>query len=393
MQTIAVPALLFDLTEQAKWLGIAAVASLAPQVVISPFAGVLSDRMSRRRILLVTQTAMMLTTFGLWGMYVTDHLTPWRIVGLGTLAGLAGGFQNSTWQAFIPLLVPKEEMLDAVKLNSVQYTLARAIGPAVAGLVLISWGSGVAIFVNALTYVLVIGVLVVVEPRENATLAADTAVLRALREGAAFVWHNLPFRTAVLIAFLSAACGQSMQSLAAAISRRVFDHPSKDSSWLLTALGFGAMVAFAGWTIFGERLRRSRHLLLGATGFALSAVIIASTSSFTVGLIGYGIGGLAHLTMAIGVNTLIQGAVPDEMRGRVLSFHLMAIIAGIPVGTYTMGWVGDVVGLRWALIGDAVVLMGIMAALIASGWMESLDITSMSGERRVTSPAVSASAP
>ncbi len=92
----------------------------------------------------------MLITFGLWGLYVTDALTPWRIVGLGFLAGLAGGFQNSTWQAFIPLLVPEAEMLDAVKLNSVQFTLARAIGPAVAGIVLIRWGSGVAIFVNAL---------------------------------------------------------------------------------------------------------------------------------------------------------------------------------------------------------------------------------------------------
>lgn len=389
MQTIAVPALLFDLTDKAAWLGISAVASLAPQVLISPFAGVLSDRVSRRTILLITQFAMMCSTFVLWGMAASGRITPWWIVGLGFVSGVAGGFQNSTWQAFIPLLVPQAEMLDAVKLNSVQYTLARAIGPAVAGLVLLRWGTSVAIFVNASTYLLVIGVLLVAKPREAGRAASGERVLTALREGASVVWHNLPFRTAVFLAFVSAACGQSTQSLGAAVSRRVFDHPSKDSSWLLTALGCGALLAFAGWTWFGERLRRSRHILLGLVGYALSAAIIASTSIFVVGMFGYAVGGLAHLTTAVGINTLIQGSVPEHMRGRVLSFHLMGIIGGIPVGTYLIGRLGDEFGLRWALLGNAAVLVAIAGALLASGWMDALDVTTMSGERRVAAERVS----
>jgi len=295
---------------------------------------------------------------------------------------VCGGFQTSTWQAFIPLLVPREEMLDAVKLNSVQFTLARALGPAVAGLVLVRWGSGVAIFANGVTYLLVIVVLVVVEPRETPMMAPDTKVFQALREGASFVWGNLPYRVALLIAFFGAVFGQSIQHQSAAISRRIFGHSSKDSAWLLTALGVGALVAFLCWTVFGERLSRSRQVFLGLSCYLTSVVVVATAHSYAVGLIGYFIGGVAHLTTVVGLNTLIQGSVPDEMRGRVLSFHLVAIIGGIPVGAFLLGRFGDAFGLRWGLAGDAALLSVVVGALILSGWFSSLDVTTMGGVRR-----------
>jgi MFS family permease len=239
----------------------------------------------------------------------------------------------------------------------------------------------VAIFVNATTYLLVIAVLLILRPRETATLAPEVRVLRAVGEGARFVWQNLPLRTAVVAAFLSAACGQSMQSQAAAISRRVFDRSSKDSAWLLTALGAGALLSFVGWTVLGERLRRSRQILLGQVGFAVSAVVIASTSSFAIGLLGYAIGGFSHLTNSVGINTLIQGEIPDAMRGRMMSFYLMGIIGGIPVGAYALGWFGDAFGMRWALLGNAGALLAALWWLWARGWLGSMDVTTMSGHR------------
>lgn len=393
MQMIAVPALLFDLTGKATWLGISSIVTLVPQVILSPYAGVLADRVSRRRILLVTQFGAMFATFGLWALYVGDDLTPMRIIGINFVAGLFGAFQNSTWQAFIPLLVPRADMLDAVRLNTVQFTIARAIGPAFAGLVLAQWGSGVAIFVNASTFLLVIGVLLALKPRETATMAPDTRVLHAVRDGAVFMWRNLPFRVAVIVAFASAAFGQSMQQQASAVSRRIFDHPSKDSAWLLTALGCGAFVTFIGWTVVGERLRRSRQILLSQTGFIVSALTIAATTKFWVGVVGYAIGGFSHLTTAVGVNTLLQGEVPDEMRGRMMSFYLMGIIGGIPLGTFTIGRIGDEYGMRWALAVDAGILITIVLALLLSGWLRALDVTTMAGDRFSDEARTAGSAP
>ncbi len=394
MQTIAVPALLFDLTGKATWLGIASLATLVPQVIILPWSGVLADRVSRRKILLFTQTASMVVTFSLWGLYVGDGLTPWWIVGLGFVNGLAGGFQHSTWQAFIPLLAPPEEVLDAVKLNSVQFTLARAIGPAVAGIVLARWGSGVAIFVNATTFLLVIVVLVAVRPREAQTIGRDTRVLAALADGARFVWHNLAFRTAVTVAFVGALGAQSLWSLAPALSKRTYGRTSDDSSWLLTSLGVGAIVAFICWTVFGERLRRSRQVLLGLTGYTISAAIVAAGPTFEWALLGFFVGGLAHLTTSVGISTLLQGQVPEMLRARVMSFYLIGIISGIPLGTYGLGWLGDALSLRWALAVDVGVMGLVICSLVASRWIVSLDVTSMSGElsvvvanRTVTDPA------
>lgn len=379
MQLVAVPALLYDLTGKATWLGISSVASLVPSVVLTPYAGVLSDRMDRRKILLLTQSSTMLLTFALWGLYATGHITPLWIVGLGAATGVSGGFQSAAWQAFIPSLVPREEMLDAVKLNSVQFTLARALGPAFAGIVVRAWGTGAAIFVNAATYALVIAVLVVVRPRETATASRESPSLHALKEGALYVWEQEPLRIAVLIAFWAGTCGQPLQYVSAAIARRLGHHPSTDSSILLAALGLGAVVASIVWTLRGDRLRRSTHTLLGMAAWALGLLVIIATDHFPVIVVGFALGGFAHLTTSVGLNTLVQGYVPDELRGRVVSYYLLAILAGIPLGSFAIGRLGDTFGLRTAMVVDLAVYLLATASLVVRGRLAQLDVTTMTG--------------
>jgi len=117
MQLVAVPALLYDLTDSSTWLGVSSMASLIPAVFLTPYAGVLADRISRRRILLITQVVQMTTAFVLWTMYLTGSIRPGLIVALGLFGGISTGFQTAAWQSFVPLLVPPDEMLDAVKLH------------------------------------------------------------------------------------------------------------------------------------------------------------------------------------------------------------------------------------------------------------------------------------
>ena len=377
MQLVAVPALLFDLTGRATWLGYVSMAALLPAVILTPHAGVIADRTSRRAILIVTQTVQMACTAAMWVLYVTDTITPWRIVGLTFVGGIATGFQTSAWQSFVPSLVPPADMLHAVKLNSIQYTLARAIGPATAGIVVHQWGVGAAIFVNMVTYPLVIGVLLVCRPRRPTVVGPRESIGRALTEGAKYVLSRPPLRLAVCIALVSAVCAQSLQHVAPAVAERVLGRRSTDNAGLLTALGVGALVASTVSAMVGDRVKRSHQLQFGLSMYGLSMVVLAITSDYRVGQLAYVVSGLGHLTVAVALNTLMQGAVPDAMRGRAVSFHLLGIIGGIPIGTFAMGRLGDAFGMRTALVVDAVVFVSLLAVLTAKGWLQMTDVANV----------------
>ena len=373
MQLVAMPALLYDLTNSSTWLGVSSMASLIPAVFLTPHAGVLADRVSRRTILLVTQTVQMIMAFLLWTLYLTGDIRPGLIVALGLLGGIATGFQTAAWQSFVPLLVPPDELLDAVKLNSVQFTLARAVGPGLAGLVVSTLGTGAAILINASTYLLVIGALFVSNPRQTIDHTADRRVGAVLRDGIRYVWRNFPLRLAVILAFLTSMFGQSLQYVAPAISDRVFGRPSTDNAGLLVALGVGALVSSFFSVGLGDRMQRSTRVLGALLLFFASAVLVALTSNYYVGLVAYFVGGLAHLQSAVALNTLIQGTVPDRMRGRTMSFYVLGILAGIPLGAIFLGRLGDIVSMRTAVAINAVIFFTITLLLVSRGWLRRLD--------------------
>ena len=366
MQVVALPALLFDMTDSSTWLGLASLASLLPAVVLTPFAGVLADRISRRSILLATQAAQMATAFALWGLYSADALTPGLILGVGVASGIATGFQAAVWQSFVPLLVPPDEILDAVELNSVQFTLARALGPAFAGLVVTTIGFGAAFAINGFTYALVIVALVVARPRTTPRVGGRESVVTVLVEGARYMWSRAPLRLAVGIAFLTSVCGQSLQHVAPAIAARVFGRPSTANAGLLVALGLGALASSAFTVVVGDRMARSTRMTIALGLYALSTALLPLTSEYWVGLVAFFLAGIAHLQTAVALNTLIQGTVPEEIRGRAMSFYVLAIIAGIPLGAFVLGRLGDTLGMRTALVLDALVLTTAVAALLMS---------------------------
>lgn len=375
MQLVAVPALLFDLTDSSTWLGISSVAALIPAVFLTPHAGVLADRYSRRTILFVTQVVHMITAFVLWTTYATGAITPGLIIGLGLLSGIATGFQTAAWQSFVPLLVPPDEMLDAVRLNSVQFTLARAIGPGLAGLVITTMGTGAAIFINASTYLLVIGALAVARPRQSIAPHGDRKVGEILREGGRYVWRKRPLRIAVVLAFVGSLCGQSLQYVTPAIANRIFDRPSTDNAGLLVALGVGAVTSSIFSVALGERVRRSTIVVVSLVLFTANAGLVALTSWYWLGIVAYFVGGLAHLQMAVSLNTLIQGAVPDHMRGRTMSFYILGILGGIPIGAFVLGRLGDVVSMRFAVAANAVALAAVIVLMVTRGWLRELNTT------------------
>lgn len=364
MQIVAVPALLFDLTGRATWLGVASMASLVPAVLLTPYAGVFSDRHDRRRILLVTQTALMVSAFSLLVLVASGHVTPWWIVGIGAASGVATGFQTTAWQAFVPSLVPSADVVDAVRLNSVQFTVARAVGPAAAGVVLTAFGTAAAIFLNAATFMLVIAVLTMIRSRPPAEPGGRRETLHALRNGTRYVWHNPRLRLATTLSVITASTGQSLQYVSPAVAS-YFGRDSTDNAGLLTALGLGALLASAisRWVL----RNLDRHVVIGLAMLCFGAqpLLIAASRDYRLGLAGYAIGGVGHLTTAVSLNTLIQSETSEEFRGRALSFYVVGVLAGIPLGALAIGALGDLVGMRAVLAVDGAIVLVVLGALVA----------------------------
>ncbi|MCU1396716.1 MAG: putative major facilitator superfamily transporter [Ilumatobacteraceae bacterium] len=375
MQLVAVQALLYNLTNSGTWLGLSTVVSLVPALLLTPYAGVLADRVSRQNMLRVTQTVQMCTGFVLWGVYVGHVVSPAWIVGIGFVNGVTAGFQAATWQSFVPLLVPQEDMMAAVRLNSTQYTMARAIGPAFAGIIVQLWGTGACILFDAVSYLLVIVTLLLIRPRANMVAAREQKVWQGLKEGAAYLWNRRPLRLAVILALFVATLGQSVQYVASAISERIFHHSSESNAGLLAAYGIGAVTSSIATIRLGDRLRRSVQMMVGFMMFVVGVGLVPLTHVYFVGQIAFFIAGLGHLAVAVALNTLIQGTVPDEYRGRAMSFYLFGLLAGLPIGSQILGSLGDAIGFHTTLLLDAGALLTLVVVLAVTGLWRDLDAT------------------
>jgi len=370
MQNITVPYVLYELTHSTTWLGLSAFASFFPSLIMGPVAGTLADRYSRRAILIITQTLLMLIAFSLWWFWVSGRATPDIILVHLFLAGFTSGINIASWQSFVPLLVPGDDMINAVRLNSMQFTGARAFGPAVGGLVLARFGPATAFMFNAVTFLLVIGALVAVRPRVATPTGRGRRVLEQFREGLGYVRRRRTLALAVTTIAVTSLCGSAVVQLAPAIARVEF-HVGKAAYGLLVAMfGSGAVIGALIQSFYGDRVRRSRMAFGGLLGFSVGVILLGSAPSYALGLTCLLLMGVCYLLLSVSLNTAIQVRVEESYRGRVLSIYLMGLMAGVPFGALIEGRAAQVVGLRAAVIGAGAVQLGfaVVAAVSRKGF-------------------------
>jgi MFS family permease len=363
MQTIAVPFVLFELTHSTTWLGVGAFMAFFPALAIGPVAGSLADRFPRKHILLATQTALMVFAFGLWGVWVAGLATPGVIVAIVFVSGLATGVNIAAWQSFVPQLVPARELLDAVRLNSMQFVGARAFGPALAGLVLQAWGAGACFLLNAVTYVLVVVALLAIHPRAVARDQTAGRVWEHFREALRYVRARrsllYPVVTITAVSFFAS----SVVQLAPAFARE-FSVGRGAYGLLVAMFGGGAIlgsVVVGGW---GNRARRSVVVAGGIVLIVLGQALLAVAPGYALGLTGMFTMGAAYLLIATALNTSIQGRVDETHRGRAMSIYLMGLLAGVPLGALLQGKLASIVGLRETVLGAAVILLALTLAVL-----------------------------
>jgi MFS family permease len=357
MQSIAAPYVLYQLTHSTTWLGIGAFMAFFPALCVGPLAGSLADRYPRKTILLWTQTGMMLTAFGLWAVWVADLATPEVIVTLLFFSGIMSGLNLTAWQSFVPQLVPASDLLAAVRLNSMQFVAARAFGPALAGLVLQLYGAGAAFFLNGVSFMLVLGALVLIHPRVVQLDETAGRVMQHFREAVRYVRARsallLPVITIAVVSFF----GSSVVQLAPAFADDVFGVGKSGYGFLVSAFGLGAIVGSLVVALWADRFRRSRVAIAGLFLYSAGELIFAVAPAYAWGIAGMVTMGAAYILIATALNTSMQARVDEAHRGRAMSIYLMGLLAGVPLGALVQGKLADVIGLRATVIAATIGLV------------------------------------
>ncbi|HZQ99836.1 MAG TPA: MFS transporter [Chloroflexota bacterium] len=362
MQSVAQGWLVYQLTGSTFMLGVVGFAQSIPFLFLALFGGVLADRFERRRLMVWTQTGLMLLAFLLAGLTLAGVVTVWHVLAIALANGVVNAFNVPVRQSIISDLVPKEHLANAIAVNSSQVQLSRFLGPALAGLMLALTNAGWCFFLNAVSFLAVIWTLVVMDvpplpPR------APQSPLRSIREGLAYVRAQPTISALLVMAAIPSLFALPYQQMLPAFAESVLDAGPSGLGLLQSAAGLGALVgALAVASLAG---RRSGWLMLAAV-VVLGCGLIAFSASTTLWLslpLLFVTGG-ASMTY----NTLNQGflqrRVSDEMRGRVLSLLTMTMFGLQPFGSVEVGTLASFVGPQLALgFGGAVCVVAALLAL------------------------------
>ena len=373
VQNVTVPFLVFQLTQSAAWVGVAAFTQLLPLALFSVVGGSLADRYQRRSILLVTQSAAALVAVALWALWASGRASLGPVLLLVGIGGVVTGLNIPAWQAFVSELVPRDTLLNAVTLNSTQFNAARAFGPAIGGLVLARLGVGWAFLLNAASYLVVLAVLVAIAVPRLARDHHHDSVLRGLVGSIRYTARRRGLTTCVLAVAGLGLLASPVNSLLVVFAEDVFGVDRFRYGLLGAALGLGAVISAPLVAGPGTGVRRSLLAGIGmaAHGAALVAFALAPSYWFALGFLL--VAGAAYLPVAATLNTTLQLQVDESMRGKVLALYITVFTVAIPVGSLIQGSVASAVGAPVTLAVGAGLFLAVTVALGASGWLGSLD--------------------
>lgn len=353
---------LTELTDyDATALGVVTGLQFGPQLVLAPFAGVLADRFSKRRMLVVTQLAMGLLALGLGLIIVLGVAELWHVYAFAVLLGVAASFDAPARQAFVSELVAPELLSNAVALNSTSFNGARLIGPAVAGVLTVWVGSGPVFLLNALTFAATLWALAAMRSGELRPAPRAAPGRGRLREGIHYVARRGDLVAIMASVFVLSTIGLNFPIFTSTMATIEFGMDADAFGLLNSVIAIGSLTG----ALAAARRERPRFRIL-ITSYALFGVSCIAASfapeywSFAIVLVAVGFTSLSSLTTA---NALVQGSTDPSMRGRVMALYMAILLGGAPIGSPLVGWFVDLFGPRVALaIGGS---SGLLAAIVA----------------------------
>jgi MFS family permease len=367
MQTVALGVLVFSRTNQPGWTGLVVAAGFLPIGLLAPFGGALADRLDRRKWLILTTLAEMTFAAILAVLAGAHHDPPGVLVLLSFLGGAAGAIGFPAYQAMVPDLVPTEDLLGAVSLSSAQFNLGRVIGPALAGLALLSHNYALVFGVNAASFAAVVVALTLVSLPKPARPSGPVRILSRIADGARAAMAEPGCRSAIGLIAVVALLASPFIALVPAMSGVFPKHGISvpvTTSILVTAQGVGAVAGALVLPSLAERV--GRRTMLTAALFVLPVLLVAYglAPSLLWSALAFLAVGAGYIAVLSGLNTVVQLRAPAEVRGRVLSIYMMGLGIVYPIGAVVQGWVANTVGVRAVTVAGAVLLMTCMVAIV-----------------------------
>ncbi len=374
VQLVTVPFVIDEITHSTAWVGIAVFCCLLPNALFSPIAGALADRLPKRLLLVTTMSALVATSVALFVLWATGVASRGSILACVVIWAVANGLNAVVWQASLHDVVPPESLLNAVRLTMAGNQSARVLGPALAGIALATVGAASAFVINAVSYGVVL-LVVLVLPSHATRAAPAPGLFRAIGEGVVYVRGHPALAVVVRVTFVFGFVGASTLQIAEAIARHVFEIGSGGYGALVAVYGIGGIAGVALNLRLGDAVRRSVFALVGMTACAVGQIVLALTPFYLAGLAVFGVMGVAHGMVMISLNTTVQAKSDEELRGRAMSLFIMAFIVAIPLGALTQGLLAEVVGLRTTIAGCGVILGGfVLVALLRLDRLSAIDL-------------------
>ena len=361
MQMVAQNWLVWELTHSARWLGIISGASALPFVLFTLWGGQVADRLPRRAVLIWTQVLAMILAFVLAAVASRSFIVPqaWHIAVLAILSGIVNAFNMPAQQAFVTDMIEERSALsNAIALNSLRFNFARILGPAMAGWVLVRYGSAACFLINAFSFLAVIISLMMMHLPPFQRIERSTSVL----EGFRYIGANRSVLRIVLLVATGAVFMWSLSTLFPVFAEQ-YKVGASGYSRMMSANGIGAAIGGVALAVFGHRVSRYVQIYGGAFLFVGALLLIAASHSYWLALGYLVVSGFAMIIFGISCNTKVQEDVPDELRGRVMAVYSLVFNGLMPVGGYEVGQLASRIGASNAVRFNALIALGLSLSI------------------------------
>jgi MFS family permease len=350
MQIIAQGWLVYQISGSELALGLVGFASAIPALIISPMAGVITDRVSRRALLVGTQTGAMLLAFILATLTFLDIVEVWHVILLATGLGVVNSFDGPARQAFVVEMVGREDLPNAIALNSMTFNSGRIIGPAIGGAVLVLVGPSWCFLLNGLSFLAVIAGLLMMKLPPHKVEPSALSPWKQMQSALVYLGHQPNLRALLLMALAFSLFGISYSTVLPAFIDKVLGQGAAAFGTINAASGIGAVTGAFIVAKWGDRGQRGRWLSYAIMGFPIILTFFALNRSYPVALILAVLLGVGFMLTFTLINTLLQTNLADEMRGRVLSLYTLTFFGFTPFGNLMIGSLSEAIGLSQALV-------------------------------------------
>lgn len=380
MQTTAQQWLVYRLTGSVAMLGIFGFANQVPMFFLAWMGGYVGDRYNRHRGVMVTQTCSMILAFVLAGLTLTHLIQEWQLILIAFLVGIVNAFDVPIRQAFFVQMVGKEDLPNAIALNSSIFNGARVVGPAIAGFAIVLLGEGWCFFLNGLSFIAVLIALLMMHIAGTEKKPSEESPLRGFTQGFRFAMSDVPIRSALLLLCVLSMFGLQYSVFLPIYARDILHGGAKTLGWLMSSAGVGAVLGALQFAARTEYQGLARWIAATCTACAIGLIVFSHATSFWLCALVLFIVGFAATSQMAATNTIIQERVPDEMRSRLMAVYATMFMGVQPMGALLAGGIAKRIGAPGALL--------LFGSLVLVGCIAFISLVAVKTHKSSSAPAV-----